>query len=255
MTFTKSKYLMVSCVACVAIAVCASTFAAGLGQHPSKDTPGGPGTSKEVNDNRREPKAPPEPRRRSSADDPKPERPAVKPPVVAPVVLAPTMDKQEMVDALSVAFDNLNKSEFVRKLAPDPKLGIYVGGIGAALDAAKWAKDMNTLVAAQVAISKFEMSMKPGEISHIQVSATPEGKVNVIKLTSPNAPVISDGKSNSFNTTISAPNFNRPQDASKTETQKQLELRDWYKTLDKKQKDIIDIERRKRNLPPVNWPA
>ena len=243
MTFTKSKDKLVT----------VRYMHRSLGEQPSPDVSGAPDTTGPAVDNSNRGSSGPKRSKLDRESDPdqakKKSTPAVVPPaapvVTAPVVSAPAMDGQAIIDALSLVAEFQKNS---RVIGTSPS--IYIGGVSAMIEAVNWAKDLDTLQKAQEAISKFELGMRPGEVSHVLVSATPEGKVSVLKLPALDAPVISDGKSSSYRTTISAPNFDRFRDIFKTDKQKQKELHDWYESLDKETKDILERERKKANTVP-----
>jgi hypothetical protein len=165
--------------------------------------------------------------------------PPIAPPVVSPLP-APSMDAQAIIDELSKVVD-FQKAETPYGSNPtEHPLSIYIGGIGAAIDSLKYMTDIETVLKAQDEMLKFELQMRPGEVAHILVSATPQGSVSIVRLPSPNAPVISDGKDSSFRTTITAPNFDRIRDVFKSPARKKKELDAWYSELTQEQKDAIE---------------
>ena len=226
-----------------------------LGEQHSPDLIGEPKESNRVHDGKREPKGSPDSHRTGGNADSRPEKPTVEPPL-KPVVVTTNMDKQSLINSFSLMYQNptiapLTAYYFGEKvIAKDPKSVVFGAGIGALIDAAQWSKDINTFFSAQEAITKHRMNMKAGEINHILVSAAPEGDISIIKLISPDAPILSDGKSNSFITTISAPNF-IPTVPPLTEQQKMKELHNFFESLSKEQRSIINQERKRLFLGPI----
>lgn len=206
-----------------------------------------------VNDSPRGPKGSPSgPKRNPVGErDAAPPKPPVKtPPVTAPAIPGPSMDAKALVDSFSLLAENLS-TKYQDTMTPETRTSKYIGGVGAAIEAVQWSKDLNTVFKAQDAINQFQRNMKAGETAYVLVSASPEGKVSVLRLDKPEAPVVSDGKQNSFVTKIVVPEFTSQQLMTPPEDREKA-LKDFYDAADTGQKEIINRERRRLGLPPMD---
>lgn len=160
------------------------------------------------------------------------------------------MDAKALVDNFSLLAENLS-TKYQDTMTPETRASKYIGGVGAAIEAVQWTKDLGTVFKAQDAINQFQRNMKAGETAYVLVSASPEGKVSVLRLDRPDAPVISDGKQNSFVTKIVVPEFTSQQ-LMKPPEDREKALKEFYDAADAGQKEIINKERKRLGLPPMD---